>query len=164
MTTVLLRATPAATYAPRTSAYLRPDLATRRACYGDARCRHLYGAVESCRDKAWASRGRARFRRRAHVWQDDGEGIRTAAADKRRLVGLFSSEDEFDLELATDAALDILERSERGFFLMVESNNHSRDVLHTLDRAVKMDRLIEEVAERMKGTDRDSLHRITLTT
>jgi alkaline phosphatase len=85
--------------------------------------------------------------------QDDREGVRSAAADKHRLVGLFSSEDEFDLELATDAALDILERSERGFFLMVESNNHSRDVLHTLDRAVKMDRLIEEVAERMKGTD-----------
>ena len=85
--------------------------------------------------------------------QDDREGVRRAAADTQRLIGLFSSEDEFDLELATDAALDILERSERGFFLMVESNNHSRDVLHTLDRAVKMDRLIEEVAERMKGTD-----------
>ncbi len=85
--------------------------------------------------------------------QDDGEGVRKAAADRQRMVGLFSSEDAFDLELATGAALDILERSERGFFLMVESNNHSRDVLHTLDRAVKMDRLIEEIAGRMKGTD-----------
>ena len=33
------------------------------------------------------------------------------------------------------------------------SNNHSKDVQHTLDRTVKMDRLIEKVAERMKGTD-----------
>ena len=85
--------------------------------------------------------------------QDDSEGLRKAAADKQRVVGLFSSAGEFDLELATDTALDILERSPQGFFLMVESNNHSRDVAHTLGRTVKMDRLIEEVADRMKGTD-----------
>jgi alkaline phosphatase len=85
--------------------------------------------------------------------QDDREGIRKAASDKQRLVGLFASAGEFDIEFATDAALDILERSQQGFFLMVESNNHSKDVLHTLDRTVKMDRLIEKVAERMKGTD-----------
>src|SRR5688572_20975155 len=85
--------------------------------------------------------------------QNDREGIRKAASDKQRVVGLFASAGEFDLEFATDAALDILERSQRGFFLMVESNNHSKDVLHTLDRTVKMDRLIESVSERMKGTD-----------
>src|SRR5688572_12285101 len=85
--------------------------------------------------------------------QDDRDGIRRAAADKQRVVGLFSSAGEFDLELATDAALDILERSDRGFFLMVESNNHSKDIPHTLDRTVKMDKLIEKVAERVKGTD-----------
>ena len=58
---------------------------------------------------------------------------------------MFTGEDEFDLELATDAALNVIERSKNGFFLMVVSNNHSRDVQQTLDRAVKMDRLIEEV-------------------
>ena len=57
--------------------------------------------------------------------QDDGEGVRKAAADRQRMVGLFSSEDAFDLELATGAALDILERSERGFFLMV-----GRTIIH----------------------------------
>src|SRR5688572_28093877 len=62
--------------------------------------------------------------------QDDYDGVRKAATEKQRLIGLFSSTAEFNLELATDAALDILERSERGFFLMVESNNHSRDVQH----------------------------------
>ena len=85
--------------------------------------------------------------------QGDRDGIRKAASDKQRVVGLFPSAGEFDLELATDAALDILERSQQGFFLMVESNNHSKDVVHTLDRTVKMDRIIQKVAERMKGTD-----------
>lgn len=85
--------------------------------------------------------------------QSDPDAIRKAASDKQRVVGLFPAEGEFDLEMAADAALDILERSPRGFFLMVESNNHSKDVVHTLDRTVKMDRLIEKVVERMKGTN-----------
>ena len=85
--------------------------------------------------------------------QNDLEGVRKAAADSQRVVGLFESVADFDIEPAIDAALEILQRSQRGFFLMVESNNHSKDVQHTLDRTVKMDRLIESVSERMKGTD-----------
>lgn len=85
--------------------------------------------------------------------QNDLEGVREAAADKQRVVGLFASAGDFDIEPATDAALEILQRSQRGFFLMVESNNHSKDVQHSLDRTVKMDRLIERVSERTKGTD-----------
>jgi alkaline phosphatase len=85
--------------------------------------------------------------------QDDGPAIRNAAAERTRLVGLFSGEAEFDLSLATEAALDMLARNEKGFFLMVESNNHSTNVQQTLDRAVKMDQLIERVAKRMEGTD-----------
>jgi alkaline phosphatase len=69
------------------------------------------------------------------------------------VVGLFPDAGAFDVEFATAAALDILEKSQRGFFLMVESNNHSRDVKDTLDRTVRMDRLIEKVAGRTKGTD-----------
>jgi alkaline phosphatase len=94
------------------------------------------------------------LRKKGYVYvQDDFEGVKKAAGDKQRLVGLFSSKGEFDLELATDAALDVLEHGDRGFFLMVESNNHSKDVQHTLDRTVKMDRLIEKVAKRLDGTD-----------
>ena len=85
--------------------------------------------------------------------QNDRDGITKAASDKQRVVGLFPSAAAFDIAFATDAALDILERSPRGFFLMVESNNHSKDVVDTLDRTVKMDRLIGKVAERMKGSD-----------
>ena len=85
--------------------------------------------------------------------QNDRDGITKAASDRQRVIGLFPAAGEFDLDFATDAALDILERGPRGFFLMVESNNHSKDVVHTLDRTVKMDRLIEKVAGRMKGTN-----------
>jgi len=94
------------------------------------------------------------LRKKGYVYlQDDGEGIRKAAGGNNRLVGLFSSEGGFDLSVATDAALDVLARNEKGFFLMVESNNHSTNVQQTLDRAVKMDRLVESVAKRMAGTD-----------
>jgi len=94
------------------------------------------------------------LRKKGYVYlQDDGEAVRRAAAESNRLVALFSSEDRFDLSLATNAALDILERGASGFFLMVESNNHSRNVQQTLDRVVSMDRLVEQVAKRMEGTD-----------
>jgi alkaline phosphatase len=91
--------------------------------------------------------------KKGYRYVQDRDGVRKAADDRQRVVALFPSEIDFDIEPAADAALDILERSQRGFFLMIESNNHSKDVVHTLDRTVKMDRLIEKVAGRMKGTD-----------
>ena len=72
--------------------------------------------------------------------------------DVKRLIALYSS-DEFDLSRATQAALDMLTRSGAGFFLMVESNNHFRDAEKSLARAVAMDKVIEQTAERMGDTD-----------
>jgi alkaline phosphatase len=93
------------------------------------------------------------LQQKGYRYVQDRDGIRKAADDRQRVVGLFPSVGDFDIEPAVDSALDILQRGPRGFFLMVESNNHSKDVQHTLDRTVKMDRLIEKIADRMKGTD-----------
>jgi alkaline phosphatase len=65
-----------------------------------------------------------------------------------RVVALFDG--EFDLAAAVDHAVQILSRNPRGFFLMVESNNHSRNVKQTLDRTVTFDRIIRKVAGQFK--------------
>jgi len=78
--------------------------------------------------------------------------LEAAPAEARRLVVLYPDA-KFDLGAATHKAIDILARNRRGFFLMVESNNHSKDVLQTLERTVTFDRIIRSVAERMGARD-----------
>ncbi|HLV01688.1 MAG TPA: alkaline phosphatase [Acidobacteriota bacterium] len=71
--------------------------------------------------------------------------------DVDRIIGLYADE-PYQLRTSVFTALEILERNEKGFFLMVESNNHSKDVQNVLDRVVEMDRIIAEVAKRFEGT------------
>jgi alkaline phosphatase len=71
------------------------------------------------------------------------------ADDTKRVVALFDEED-FDMAEAVDRALKILSRNPKGFFLMVESNNHSKTPQKDLDRLVRFDKLIRNVAERQK--------------
>lgn len=83
---------------------------------------------------------------------DNQTSMRETADGGGRLVALYPS-DEFDLSIAANAAIDILNQNPKGFFLMVESNNHFRDVAKTLSRAVAMDQMIQEITERLFGTD-----------
>ena len=72
----------------------------------------------------------------------------------KRLVALFEKEPEdFPLAAAVRRALTILETHPKGFFLMVESNNHYKDIKKSLDLMVQFDAIIEQTAERLKGTD-----------
>lgn len=83
---------------------------------------------------------------------DSQNAVRAVVGSSGRLVALYPS-DEFDLSMAANMAIDILSQNPKGFFLMVESNNHFRDVAKTLSRAVAMDQMIQEIAERLSGTD-----------
>ena len=57
----------------------------------------------------------------------------------------------FDLGAATQRAIDILSRNPKGFFLMVESDVHTDNVIQGLERVVTFDRIIQQTAERMKS-------------
>jgi alkaline phosphatase len=154
----LADATPAATYAHANdrAAFGHIFRYVVEPCYGDGVDVAIGPGVERIvpETEALGIDLPSALQKKGYVYaQNDVESVRRAAADRKRLVGLFASAGEFDLEMAADAALDVIERSKTGFFLMVESNNHSKDVQHTLDRTVKMDRLIEKVAKRMEGTD-----------
>ncbi len=79
---------------------------------------------------------------------DSLEALSTLDPKASRVVALFDG--EFDLAAAVDHAIRILSRNPKGFFLMVESNNHSKDVKQTLDRTVTFDRIIRKVAGQFK--------------
>jgi alkaline phosphatase len=83
---------------------------------------------------------------------DNQQAMQEAPARTDRLVALYGT-DDFDLSVSVEKAIVILARNPRGFFLMVESNNHFRDVDLTLNRMVEMDKIIRRTAERMQGTD-----------
>jgi alkaline phosphatase len=70
--------------------------------------------------------------------------------DCQRVAILFDKGD-FDLAAATQRAIDMLSRNPKGFFLMVESDLHTDNIVQGLERAVVFDRIIQRTAERMKG-------------
>jgi alkaline phosphatase len=75
------------------------------------------------------------------------------AASTKRVVALMDGED-FDLGEAVNRAIAILSKNPKGFFLMVESNNHSKSPRKDLDRLVRFDQIIKSVAESFR---KDSL-------
>lgn len=80
------------------------------------------------------------------------ESLDAVPASARRAVVLLDTED-FDLDLATKRAIEILSRNPKGFFLMVESDCHTTDIAKGLDRLVGLDRIVKTTAERMKARD-----------
>lgn len=75
--------------------------------------------------------------------------LERAPPSARRLIVLFESGD-FDLGAAALRAIEILSRNPKGFFLMVESDLHTNDVVRGLERAVEFDRIIERVSKRVQ--------------
>jgi alkaline phosphatase len=69
--------------------------------------------------------------------------------DARRAVVLFDG--DFDLGAATQRAIDVLSRNPKGFFLMVESDTHTEELVSGFNRVIQIDQAIRKTAERMKG-------------
>ena len=78
------------------------------------------------------------------------KSLEAVPSESRRVVVLFDKGD-FDLGAATQRAIDILSRNPKGFFLMVESDVHTDNVIQGLERVVIFDRIIQQTAERMKS-------------
>ena len=73
-------------------------------------------------------------------------------AHARRAVVLFDG--SFDVDAATQRAIDVLSRNPKGYFLMVESDTHTETVLRGLDRVLLIDKAIRRTVERAQ---RDTL-------
>ncbi len=73
-------------------------------------------------------------------------------AGSRRVVVLLESSG-FDLGDAARRAVEILSRNPRGYFLMVESDVHTENIILGLERTVAFDRLIRDVATQVSPSD-----------
>jgi alkaline phosphatase/myo-inositol-hexaphosphate 3-phosphohydrolase len=91
----------------------------------------------------------AALRKAGIAWYPSLDAI---PSDARRAAVVFAR-GNFDLSAAAQRAIDILSRNEKGFFLMVESDLHTENIVQGLDRAVALDATIRRTAERMAGTD-----------
>jgi alkaline phosphatase len=66
--------------------------------------------------------------------------------DARRAAVIYDG--AFDLDAATERAIEILSRNPRGYFLMVESDVHTSTVLKGLDHVLEIDKTMRHVADR----------------
>jgi len=75
--------------------------------------------------------------------------------DAARVVAIseVAHQSDFDLPAAVRVATRILSRNPRGFFLMVESNNHFKEADKSIEGAIRMDQIVRETAETFAGTD-----------
>ncbi len=89
---------------------------------------------------------------RGYAFVDNPQAMQEAADERDRVIALYDK-DDFDLGVTVNKALDVLTRNPKGFFLMVESNNHFTDAEKTLSRLVAMDKVIRQTVERMANTD-----------
>jgi alkaline phosphatase len=76
--------------------------------------------------------------------------LEAAAAERGRLIVVA---DRIDVRAATLRALDELQKSPKGYFLMVEWDTHTHDPKPGLDHMVAFDKLIKEVQARVNLDD-----------
>ena len=80
------------------------------------------------------------------------ESLETLPTGAHRPVVLLQTED-FDLGRATEIAIEILSRNQKGFFLMVESNLHTEELIRGLERTVALDDIIRRTAAHADSKD-----------
>jgi alkaline phosphatase len=78
------------------------------------------------------------------------DSFETIPPSARRAVVLFDA--DFDLEAATERAIQILSRNPNGFFLMIESDVHTEKLVHGLDHVLQIDRSMRRAAELARDT------------
>ncbi|WP_321478093.1 alkaline phosphatase [uncultured Paludibaculum sp.] len=79
-----------------------------------------------------------------------GAALKDVPAGTKRAVVLTDDAD-FDITSAANAAIEILSKNPKGFFLMVESDVHTDKIDRGLNRVPVFDRLIESTATRLQS-------------
>jgi alkaline phosphatase len=80
-----------------------------------------------------------------------GESLAEVPADAKRAIVLTDDRD-FDVAAAAEQAVRILSRNKKGFFLMIESDLHAKNLSRAMDRAGKLDDLVQKLATTTKDT------------
>jgi len=91
------------------------------------------------------------FRRRGYEFLSTVDQLREQKTLPQRVV-VATETTEFDIGPAAHSALEILGRNPKGFFLMIHSDCHLKDVERSLKRTVELDNLVREIVERHRST------------
>jgi alkaline phosphatase len=105
------------------------------------------------RNKLFAAAETAGLNPRAAMQKAGYEFFETPSAMSdvaSRAMSIYDGED-FRPEPVIDTVLQILSRNEKGFFLMVEWDMHTKELMKGLDRAIVMDELIRHVAGKVSS-------------
>ncbi len=86
-------------------------------------------------------------REKGYAFRDSLQAI---SEEDSRLIALFNTHD-FDLWQATERAIRILSRNEKGYFLMVEWDAHTDNLKRGLNQALALDDTIRKTADLVKG-------------
>ena len=76
--------------------------------------------------------------------------ISAVPATATRAVVLLDS-GEFDKGEAVEAAIRVLSRNKKGYFLMVEADAHTSPIKRGLERLIALDRVIEKVSQQVRS-------------
>jgi alkaline phosphatase len=87
---------------------------------------------------------------RGYLFLDRADALRGIDSTVTRVVDLWERED-FDLQEAVNHAIRILSRNPSGFFLMVESDLHGKNIKQDLVRTVEMDNIVKRTAEKLQS-------------
>jgi alkaline phosphatase len=80
-----------------------------------------------------------------------GDSMATLPEDARRAVVL-TDDSDFDVTAAAEQAVRVLSRNKKGYFLMVETDLHARNLRRAVERAAKLDDFLRNVAAKQKDT------------
>jgi alkaline phosphatase len=97
----------------------------------------------------------AKFRSRGYNLSSSIDALKNSS-DRRHVV--LTDKDDFDLAATVNLTIEKLSRNPKGFFLVVHSDCHLKDVKRSLDRLLAFDRIVENVTEAHK---RDTLVMVT---
>jgi alkaline phosphatase len=144
----VLSATPAALYAHVNDRKKEPDILRQLLAprFGDGVDVVIGDGLEDVVEAATAAGLVARDALRGGGLELYGS-LDAIPAEARRAAVLFDV--EFDLDAATQRAIDMLSRNPSGYFLMVEGNVHVDEILLGLNRVIELDRTIRHTAERV---------------
>lgn len=89
----------------------------------------------------------AELRTKGYHYAETNEQFLTAPADKGpKVIALFSA--LYEPEQLALKAVELLSKSPKGYFLMVEWNSHQKDARETLDNTLRLDRTVKLVRDK----------------
>jgi alkaline phosphatase len=92
----------------------------------------------------------AELAKKGYRFLDNLDGFLRLGPESKRVVAVWDG-DDFDLGAAVAQTIRILSRNPKGYFLMVESDNHFSNAEKCLSRTARMDEIVHQTTQQVKS-------------